>query len=202
MRSKLTKFALAAGIMLALALTFSCSLGSDDNEDVGSSCNINGRTIEIGSQTWMAENLNCNVSGSKCYNNSEANCNKFGRLYDWKTAKTVCPSGWHLPSDADWTTLTDFVGGASTAGIKLKATSGWDNNGNGTDNFGFSALPGGYGDRYDYFPVSYDGYWWSASEDNAYNGSSQHISYDNERTFLVGSDKTSLLSVRCVKNRR
>jgi uncharacterized protein (TIGR02145 family) len=164
---------LAATLGLAITFTLSCSGGDpDDNSGGGDgggvSCSA-GETVVIGSQTWMKRNLNCNVSGSKCYNNDPSNCDKYGRLYDWATAKTVCPSGWHLPSDAEWTTLTDYVGGLSTAGKKLKATSGWSNDGNGTDEHGFAALPGGYGVSDGYFSnVGDGGYWWSATEDDAY----------------------------------
>jgi hypothetical protein len=78
---------LAASIILALAFTFT-GCGSDDPDDPGDgvSCDMNYRTVNIGSQTWMAENLNCDVSGSVCYDKDPANCAKYGRLYDWATA--------------------------------------------------------------------------------------------------------------------
>jgi len=98
--------------------------------------------VVIGTKTWMADNLNYATEGSLCYDATEANCTTYGRLYAWSTAKTACPSGWHLPDDAEWTTLINFVGTA--AGKKLKSISGWNSNGNGTDDYGFSALPGGY----------------------------------------------------------
>jgi len=69
------------------------------------------RTVKIGNQVWMAENLNYDAPGSKCYNNNPANAEKYGRLYDWETAKKVCPAGWHLPSNDEWKVLVDFVGG-------------------------------------------------------------------------------------------
>ncbi|MDR2583492.1 MAG: hypothetical protein LBC75_08445, partial [Fibromonadaceae bacterium] len=97
-------------------------------------------TVVIGTQTWFQRNLNYDVAGSKCNENSTANCNEYGRLYNLRTAMVVCPSGWHLPSDAEWTVLVDFVGGTYTAGTKLKATSGWNfinGQGNGTDMYCF-----------------------------------------------------------------
>jgi len=121
------------------------------------------KTVKIGNQVWMAENLNYDASGSKCYNNDPANAEKYGRLYDWETAKKVCPAGWHLPSEEEWEILIDFVGGAEIAGTKLKAKFGW-NDFNGTDDFGFSALPGGRM-SYGFCEVGYSGFWWSASED-------------------------------------
>jgi uncharacterized protein (TIGR02145 family) len=153
------------------------------------------KKVTIGSQVWMAENLNYdvpNVTSDVCYNNSPDSCVKYGRLYDWGTAmgledsyygKTwggsdvnhqgVCPVGWHLPSNAEWTQLTDFVGGASTAGTKLKSSTGWNSYSGvpaGTDDFGFSALPGGNGNSDGYFSSAGNyGTWWSATEYDAYN---------------------------------
>jgi uncharacterized protein (TIGR02145 family)/uncharacterized repeat protein (TIGR02543 family) len=148
------------------------------------------RTVAIGTQVWMAENLDYNVEGSKCYNNSADSCAKYGRLYNWGTAmglegsyygtvwggsdvnhRGVCPVGWHIPSDAEWSTLVSYVGGSSTAGTKLKATSGWYNAysySNGTDDYGFSALPGGYGGSGgNFLTAGYLGLWWSSTENVA-----------------------------------
>ncbi|GHV15820.1 hypothetical protein AGMMS49938_14950 [Fibrobacterales bacterium] len=150
----------------------------------------------------MAENLNYNASGSKCYDNSTANCTTYGRLYDWATATTACPAGWHLPSDAEWTKLTDYVGGSSTAGTKLKASSGWYNSGNGIDDYGFSGLPGGYGISDGSFnDVGGYGYWWSATENNASNAYYRYIIYYNENVYRGYSDKDNyLISVRCLRD--
>ena len=161
------------------------------------------KTIVIGTQIWMAENLNYNASGSVCYNNDASNCAKYGRLYEWATAKSVCPTGWHLPSDAEWTTLTNFVGGESTAGMKLKAASGWNNGGNGTDAYGFSALPGGnrhFGIGGDFYNVGNGGYWWSTTEYNASRALAWGMGYSNEFVRSFNDAKSSLISVRCVIN--
>ena len=161
------------------------------------------KTVKIGTQTWFAENLNYVVGNSACYEGNSSNCATYGRLYDWETALTACPAGWHLPSDAEWTTLTDYVGGVSTAGGKLKSTSGWYNNGNGTDDFGFSALPGGSGYGNDYFLyVGSYGYWWSATEVNANTARNRYMLFLNEYVYWDNYDnfKTYLLSVRCVEN--
>jgi uncharacterized protein (TIGR02145 family) len=108
------------------------------------------KTVKIGTQTWMAENLNYISDNSFCYGDADSNCSKFGRLYDYPTAVLSCPLGWHLPSDDDWNTLADAMGGKDKAGLRLKATKGWEsdgsvNNVNGTDDCQFSALPGGGG---------------------------------------------------------
>jgi len=180
--------------------------------------------VNIGTQTWIAENLNYEASGSNCYSNNASNCTTYGRLYDWSTAmaldatcnssscvslvqtphKGICPQGWHIPSDADWTTLMSFVGGALTAGKKLKATSGWNDGGNGTDNFGFSALPGGLGNTGKYNNTFYNaddyGNWWSASENDNANANGRYMGYDGEYAYWSYYYKTSLLSVRCLQD--
>ncbi|GBU22899.1 hypothetical protein R80B4_02812 [Fibrobacteres bacterium R8-0-B4] len=130
------------------------------------------KTAVIGGRTWMAQNLNYQTeSGSWCYGDDKSNCAKYGRLYDWETAKTVCPDGWKLPDTADWRTLVSAAGGAETAGKRLKSTSGWNWNkddnvsGDGTDEFGFSALPGGLRYSNGGFGVGgVGGYWWTATE--------------------------------------
>ena len=158
------------------------------------------KTVIIGERTWMAENLNYEAKGSVCYDNNPENCNKYGRLYDWNTAKEACPSGWHLPSKEEWT-IDGYVGGYETAGTKLKVTSGWNRGGDGTDEFGFSALPGGGGGSSGSFSgVGEYGSWWSATERDASRAYYQlmHYSFD-----FVGRDdggKSGLSSVRCVQN--
>jgi len=161
------------------------------------------KKVKIGNQVWMAENLNYASSGSKCYGNNSANCNKYGRLYDWNTAKGACPAGWHLPSDNEWGTLVDYVGGKDFAGRKLKSTSGWDDNGNGTDNLGFSALPGGYGGPGGGFlGVGYDVWLWSATEYDASKAWSRQMNYGMESVYRGNNNvKTYLYPVRCVQDR-
>jgi uncharacterized protein (TIGR02145 family) len=139
------------------------------------------KTAKIGTQTWMAENLNYEAEGSVCYENNPANCAKYGRLYNWETAMKVCPKGWHLPSNAEWDKLLRFVDGdkgtkspynSETAGQHLKTVSGWnfykEYYGNGTDDYGFSALPGGNGGSDGNFNgAGHYGGWWSAGEYNS-----------------------------------
>ena len=157
------------------------------------------RTVKIGSQTWMAENLNYDVGGSTCYENDPANCEKYGRLYYKSTAMSACPAGFHLPSEAEWNYLEMVVGGSKTAGLKLKSTSSWGSyngvSGNGTDEYGFSVLSGGIGVRGDVF--LYRGMmsvWWSTTGTRVIWYHTGGVS----RNTLSG--KTNQNSVRCVQD--
>jgi len=119
------------------------------------------RTVRIGLLRWMAQNLNYQTNNSWCYDNKTSNCAKYGRLYTWDAAMNACPAGWRLPTNEDWYYLVKIAG--SNAGTKLKARlPDW----NGTDDYGFSALPGGYHNlgngSFNY--AGYGGHWWSATE--------------------------------------
>jgi len=158
------------------------------------------KTIKIGTQTWIAENLTFNANGSKCYNNNPASCEKYGRLYDWKTATTSCPSGWHLPTDAEWDVLVATAGGSATAGEKLKATVIWNGSGKGTDEFGFSALPGGSGNP-NFSGVGNFGSFWSATESKDNTKSNyRRMLFTTKNVGSIDDPKTHLFSVRCVKS--
>ncbi|MCL1966571.1 MAG: hypothetical protein FWF67_01670 [Fibromonadales bacterium] len=169
------------------------------------------RIVKIGKYIWMAENLAYDAPNIKscCYDNDKDNCKKYGRLYDRKTAKDACPPGWHLPSHDEWKNLIESAGGDAVAGKKLKAKDGWkdygETSGNGTDDFGFSALPGGLVNsagthRYD----RCDGRWWSNSESNddkpyAY-GMVFHDKGDKVRPLSKKEDKDFFCSIRCVQD--
>jgi hypothetical protein len=198
------------------------------------------KTVKIVNQMWMAENLNYQTSsGSWCY----TNCNKYDRLYNWKTAKTACPSGWHLPSREEWDILMRSAGGKrdslaeykakekletvikaadgqmkfeltkmrdsihiwGLAGKTLKSTHGWNESdgksGNGTDNFGFSAVPVGYRDVNGGFNNSgYVGNWWAGTEDGSGGAYYRIMSYNYEDVYELNNDVNSGFSVRCVQN--
>ena len=163
------------------------------------------KTVTVGTQTWMAENLNYETANSYCYNDNSANCTKYGRLYTWGAAKTACPSGWHLPDTTEWKTLFTAVGGSSTAGTKLKSTSAWNNSGNGTDAFGFSALPAGGRDGYeDYYYEGYYADFWSSTEDSTEDGSDcayfMRLYYSYDYADLNNNYKFYGFSVRCLKD--
>lgn len=102
------------------------------------------KTVKIGDQEWMAENLNYQTENSYCYENDPANCEKYGRLYTWEAALNACPEGWHLPTEEEFETLESNVGENETAGTMLKSTTGWEESGNGIDMYGFNVLPAGY----------------------------------------------------------
>jgi len=183
------------------------------------------KTVQIGTQVWMAENLNYNAGGSVCYGNNSSNCTIYGRLYNWATAmglssscnsspcasqvqskhQGICPSGWHIPSDADWTTLTNYVesqgGCSSCSGTRLKATSGWNSGYYATDEYGFSALPGGGGDSDGDFRLAGDrGDWWSSTEYDVIFACRRGMFDVFSEVFEDFVDKSSLFSVRCLQD--
>ena len=158
------------------------------------------KTIVIGTQTWMAENLNYETADSYCYENNNANCNKYGRLYTWNAAMVACPNGWHLPNDDDWEELVEYVDSPTIGvGTILKAEEGWSDN-TGTNDYGFSALPGGY--RYThgtFFFVGSDGYWWSATD--RFSGTANYCTMDYHSNIDFSFNvKNFGYSVRCVKD--
>jgi uncharacterized protein (TIGR02145 family) len=159
------------------------------------------RTVKIGDFLWMAENLNYNSGDGKCYDNSKSNCKKYGRLYDWYTAKAICPSGWHLPDETEWSNLIKALGGEKIAGKQLKATSGWSDGSNGAFTYGFAALMGGYGHLDGSFHnVDLNGYWWSAKGRNS-SAYVQYINYNNDNVYQDDYEKNFLYSVRCVQDK-
>ena len=159
------------------------------------------KTVTIGDQTWMADNLNYETENSYCYDDDPSNCSKYGRLYTWVAATTVCPSGWHLPSTTEWKTLFTAVGGSSTAGTVLKSTGGWYNDGNGTYAFGFSALPAGYRSNYGgYNREGGNAYFWSSTKYDSDYASNMYLDYGHDRANLDLYNKDYGHSVRCVKD--
>ncbi|MCL1957465.1 MAG: fibrobacter succinogenes major paralogous domain-containing protein [Fibromonadales bacterium] len=168
------------------------------------------KTVVIGEQTWMAQNLNYNADGSRCYKLEEANCTTYGRLYNWKQATSnICPSGWHLPSDVEWGTFLMFIdsgckllGDCPMAGKLLKTTSGWDNNGNGTNAYGFAALPSGkYISADGSIDIGKSGTWWTSTESSGTAASGRRIEYDKDGTLRIGNlSKDYFYSVRCLKD--
>jgi len=166
------------------------------------------KTIVIGGQRWMAENMNFQTpNGSWCYGNNNSNCNKSGRLYNWKTAKTVCPKGWHLPTRQEWGDLVVIAGGIGTygdsgnvAGTMLKATNGWYPRPGyrGMDAIGFSALPGGI--RFEnggFYNEQGRGEWWTATDSGAKYAYDRAMDDDVGNVYDLLSVKDRAYSVRC-----
>jgi len=153
------------------------------------------RIVKIGNQIWMAENLNFKTGNSWCYDNDESYCQKYGRLYDWNTAMKACPVGWSLPTFEDWDDLVEVAGG-KVAGKKLKSKTDW----NGTDDFGFSALPGGGRSTDGAFgSVGGDGHWWGATEYGSGNAYRRPMHSGSEDVLEYWSSKSLGVSVRCVQ---
>lgn len=190
------------------------------------------KKVTIGSQTWMAENLAYLPSVSDYpesanpryyvydyiiydYNGTEVtkaksleNYKTYGVLYNWLAAKKACPSGWHLPTPEEWSTLETNIGGRDGAGTALKAISSvWYEN-TGTDRFGFSGLPGGWyiSNNSRYENMGSNGYWWTTAEYNSAKvqnpTSAVYFGLKGIRDFLVSGSapKGDGLSVRCVLN--
>ena len=192
------------------------------------------KTVTIGTQTWMAENLKTSkyrdgnpipyvidtakwnhlTTGAWCYPNNDKNKNAiYGKLYNWYAVssttngnKNVCPTGWHVPTDSEWTVLTDYLGGASVAGGKMKevGTTNWNNpNTDATNTSLFTALPGGLLTKYgSSVYLGLLGCWWSTTESqqNDRVAGSRFIGNDYGRVGIFIDPKEDGLSIRCLKD--
>jgi len=186
------------------------------------------KTVRIGSQTWMAENLKTsrynygtpiplvtddikwkNLSSHGycwCDNDIPTNKNTYGALYNWIAVNNgkLCPIGWHVPTDTEWGILISNLGGFKVAGGKLKetGTTHWNSPNTGaTNETGFTALPGGC--RYDngaHSIVGDNGYWWSATRNSATHALSRYMFYNGSNVNRLTANKNSGFSVRCLKD--
>ena len=187
----------------------------------------NNETVTIGTQVWMVKNLDVEhyrngdtipqvtdkkewdklTTGAWCYYGNDANNGKtYGKLYNWfavNDPRGIAPSRWHVPSDAEWTELTTYLGGEDVAGGKLKEvdTLHWYKPNRGaTNESGFSALPGGY--RYSYSSFSYfgiNGHWWSSTKKNyTMNAWIRYLTYGSSSILRVINYKGNAFSVRCI----
>ena len=192
-------------------LLSACSESFTDLRD-GRSYNV----VKIGDLTWMVENLNYETETSACPDGDSRNCKRMGRLYTWAEAKTVCPEGWRLPTSADFAELISAASGDDArplAGAALKAKDGWFKKGNGTDDFGFNALPAGYRgaiSKSDDGTISggkFDGiggyaYFWSATEDSENPESNAYymfLAFNSKSASVNSFSKNDFRSVRCVQ---
>lgn len=219
----------SAGTGYGNVMVFTTGINFNPNITYGTMSDIDGniyKTVTIGTQTWMAENLKVTqyndgssipnvtdntawsklTTGALCDNENIAlNSETFGKLYNWYAVNSgkLAPEGWHVPSDTEWTILADYLGGVREAGAKLKetGTSHWVTNAEATNESGFTALPGGYRDSRGVFVnIWYFNGWWSATEKDAIRALYRHVSGDS-RIFYEGPNlKENGKSVRCVKD--
>jgi len=202
------------------------------NSDAGLCIDIDGNqyeTIQIGEQLWMAENLkvthynngdpithitNNGDWGSfdegqyGIYNNEPTNADTYGNLYNWAVVdddRGVCPEGWHVPTDDEWTVLTDYLGGWQVAGGKMKEAGleHWNSpNIGATNESGFNGLPSGFRglNSGSYYPIGLFGYFWSSSEYGSGSAWGRWLHYTNTNVSRNLTDKRIGFSVRCVRN--
>ncbi len=184
-------------------------------------------TIQIGTQKWMSKNLDVAfyrngdpipqvtdptvwaalTTGAWCYyNNDSTQGTRYGKLYNWYAVndpRGLAPTGWHIPSDAEWSALSTTLGGDAVAGGKMKeaGTPHWASpNTAGNNNSGFAGLPGGYRNNGSFIGVTTTGYWWSATESSTSYAWFRYLYYD---VGIIGrsiSSKPSGLSVRCLRD--
>jgi uncharacterized protein (TIGR02145 family) len=186
-------------------------------------------TVIIGNQVWMSENLkvtkyrdgtaiptglsnseweNTTSGAYAVYDNNETHADTYGYLYNWYAvddSRNIAPDGWHVPTDDEWTTLTDYLGGTSVAGGKMKetGTSHWNSPNTGaTNESGFTAFPGGYRNDGDgnYNVIGSYGYFWSSSESGSNNAWKRDLYYNNSGVYRYDDDKNYGFSVRCVRD--
>jgi uncharacterized protein (TIGR02145 family) len=186
------------------------------------------QTVNIGTQVWTSKNLDISTyrngdpiryastpeewldaankgEGAWCYyNNDPKNGAKYGKLYNWYAVgdpRVLAPIGYHIPSDAEWSVLTEYLGGEEIAGFKMKSTSGWSNGGNGDNSSGFNGLPGGdcYYDG-GFYGITGDGYFWSSSEYYADDAWDRILLSSNTKVYRTSYNKNVGLSVRCLRD--
>jgi len=200
-----------------------------DQDGIGEACEFNDskyfedkrpgyrhfyRTVTIGSQTWMAQNLAVNADSgqSRCYQDDFKKCMDWGALYTWSAAQKVCPPGWHLPDTNEWNELIQYVG-EDSAGIRLRTTYGWPTGNEGTDLFGFAMYPAGF---HYYSPTPHDTFdllstrYWAvgvlsigSNSGNSYYSYAAGPALKQPQMVLAGADTTATqnqFSVRCLKD--
>lgn len=184
--------------------------------------------VKIGTQTWTSKNLDVstfrngepipeaknaeewkkagkNEQPAWCYYDYDSKNGKvYGKLYNWyavNDSRGLAPKGYHIPSDEEWTILTDFLGGDGKAGEKMKSTTRWSNNGNGDNISEFNGLPGGHCDRDgDFELMTHYGSWWSSSERMTYSAWNRELGNINIRVNGSVKAKVYGFSVRCIKD--
>lgn len=229
MKTKYFKFLF---FLFCLRFALACSsdntkINSTTDEALRPTVPITNGEVQIGTQIWMTRNLNVSryrngdpipqvtdptqwsnlTTGAWCYyNNNITNGYNYGKLYNWYAVndqRGLAPTGYHVPSDAEWTVLTTFLGGATIAGGKMKASTSWFSPNTGaTNSSGFTAIPGGK--RGSFGPFSYIGYyghWWTSSRDgNTPNIIIRLLNYYDTNVYVLASNSENGYSVRCIKD--
>ena len=183
--------------------------------------------IKIGTQIWTSKNLNVSTyrngddipqvqgqrweewfnltTGAWCYHeNKTANGTTYGKLYNWYAVndpRGLAPKGYHIPTDAEWTILTTYLG--TDAAAKMKSTTGWNEDGNGTNESGFAGLPSGCRASNlfkDFDNIGANGFWWSSSESDTSGAWFRNLGYDNGNVFSYFFNKLFGFSVRCLRD--
>lgn len=224
-------FCTLAVLSMILILTNSCKKGLNSTTPPATVTDIDGNvyhTVKIGSQVWMVENLkttrynngnpipnvtdstawnNLTTGGYCAYNNDSANTAVYGLLYNWYAVHdtdSIAPRGWHIPTQSEWTTMTNLLGDLEAAGGKLKetGTTHWQSPNTGATNESlFTALPGGKRQSHGKFTgLGSTGMWWSASGDGTYDAWGRYINYNDSAMFRYDDTKKAGFSVRCVMN--
>jgi uncharacterized protein (TIGR02145 family) len=195
---------------------------------IGFGCISYAQTITIGTQVWMTKNLDVatfrngdpipqaktneewvkagvNQQPAWCYyDNDPANGAKYGKLYNWyavNDSRGLAPVGYHIPSDEEWIVLTGYLGGEDIAGTKIKSKNEWAEDGNGTNESGFSGLPGGCRDTNGSFlSIGKYGDWWSSTEYSAGSARTRGLNYSYGRVYRSDYGKGRGFSVRCLRD--
>lgn len=217
-------------ITILVLLSTSCEKNNNDEPKIDKTDSIidsrDGniyKTITIGNQTWMAENLRylptVTTKTSKSssnplyyvydYNGTDVSAAKvttnfkvYGVLYNWAAAKVSCPTGWHLPSESEWSELINYLGGVTMATDKLKATTNWINSTSSANNTsGFTALPGGALNEDNVFSyIGRGGIWWTSTSNDTYNAYHVDIFSEDSKIYVQSFYKSIAVSVRCIKD--
>lgn len=192
-------------LLLASSLTYAQTMGSFTDSRTGQTYKtVSYQDHLLGTKlTIMAENLNYKTTGSYAYNNNEQYRKNLGLLYTWAAAKNACPSGWHLPSDGEWSLIISLIGSTSTAGKAMKSTKGWLENSNSTNSSGFNGMPAG-----SRFPATGGvfagirkyGFFWSSTELSDDSAWERALLYHNSEVKRSNNPKTSGSSVRCLQD--
>jgi uncharacterized protein (TIGR02145 family) len=222
---------LFAMLGMTLLISVSCKKKNDDtnNPPVTTVTDQDGNvyhTVTIGTQVWMVENLKTTkyrngdgiqnvtdsiawwnlTSGAYCiYRNDVNNLATYGRLYNWYAvidSRKLTPAGWHIPTDAEWTTLTDYLGSTCGDKLKEKGPNHWGGDNTATNETGFTALPGGNraGWQGEFLYIGQYGSWWSSTDDGSHTWIREIVGWDDGVLKNPANAKSSGYSVRCVKD--